>query len=202
MNRARPKQERSRQTRKQVLDAAAKAFADTGYKSTTVARIAADADVTKGALTFHFASKGDIASAIVALFYERWPPRIPEFRSAHPRALDTVWAILRELAVEFRDQTIVRAATRLQAERDFIDVELPTPFVDWTSQLTALYTEAAEAGELRTGVVPEEIARVTVSAFYGAQEVSRTLHGRSDIVERIDELILMLRLAADPDEPA
>lgn len=51
--------------RKQILDAALLAFADDGYDKVSMARIAADAGLTKGGLYFHFSSKEELFSVMV-----------------------------------------------------------------------------------------------------------------------------------------
>ncbi|MFM9615539.1 hypothetical protein [Streptomyces niveiscabiei] len=60
---------------------------------------------------------------------------------------------------------------------------MPTPYVDWTELLESLLA-AAEAGEPRDGLSPQAVARVLVSAFFGAQHISDVLLGRTDVVDR------------------
>ncbi|MFE6744749.1 TetR family transcriptional regulator [Kitasatospora purpeofusca] len=60
------RQERARQTRRALLDAAATEFDLYGYEGTSLARISRTAGVTLGALTFHFPSKAALADAVRA----------------------------------------------------------------------------------------------------------------------------------------
>ena len=53
-------QQRSEETRARILDAAAAAFADSGFDATSVAQICQAAGVTKGAFYHHYDSKKDV----------------------------------------------------------------------------------------------------------------------------------------------
>lgn len=59
-----PQQQRAERTRRRIVAAAAEEFAETGYPSATLHRIARGAGVTMGALTFHFPTKAALAQAV------------------------------------------------------------------------------------------------------------------------------------------
>ncbi len=59
--------------RQQILEAAAHAFSTDGYDKVSMARIAADAGLTKGGVYFHFASKEEVFTAMVeSELSQRW----------------------------------------------------------------------------------------------------------------------------------
>ncbi|MEU9060958.1 helix-turn-helix domain-containing protein, partial [Streptomyces sp. NPDC048430] len=58
------KQERSRRTYEQFLDAAAEEFAQYGYSDANLQRVVDRTSLTKGALYGHFARKEDLAEAL------------------------------------------------------------------------------------------------------------------------------------------
>lgn len=62
-----PRQLRAEQTRATIITAAADLFDRQGYESTSLSDIVEHAQVTKGALYFHFAAKDDLAHAIMEL---------------------------------------------------------------------------------------------------------------------------------------
>ena len=56
--------EEARETRNRILDAAEQVFYDKGVSRTSLADIAAQAGVTRGAIYWHFANKGDLFTAM------------------------------------------------------------------------------------------------------------------------------------------
>ncbi|MCX4665741.1 ScbR family autoregulator-binding transcription factor [Streptomyces sp. NBC_01381] len=186
------KQERSARTRHRVLMGAAELFTERGFRHTSVKDVADRVEMTKGAVYFHYPTKEALAVAIVDEHYARWPKMFGEIRDEGLGPVDTVVRMLEWAAEAFQDDVIVQAGARLQIERPQIDVELPTPYVDWIARIESLLTSAREAGELRAGVAPDEAARSLVSAFFGSQHVSDVLNSRADVVPRWQELSALL----------
>ncbi len=60
-----------RARRAQIVDAAAEVVAEVGYAHTTLARIAEKAGISKGVITYHFASKDEILRLVVTRFFEQ-----------------------------------------------------------------------------------------------------------------------------------
>lgn len=182
-------------TRIQILTAAATLFSTAGFRGTSMQEVAKRAEVTKGAVYFHFPTKEILAIAVVEEHYTRWPEALAELSAEGLSPLDTGVALLDRAAMAFRDDVVVRAGARLQIERSLIDVPLPEPYIGWIDLLTELLTQAAELGQLRPGASPGAVARVLVSGFFGMQHISETLHQRSDIIERWQELRDMVLLS-------
>ena len=102
-NAARAPQARRRGSLDQVLiDAAMDLFASYGYSGTSLARIARAAGVTKGALYWHFADKGEFFIAVVSKVLGEWEQvfekpaqaaNAVEFRAEFVRMFDTMAAL-------------------------------------------------------------------------------------------------------------
>jgi AcrR family transcriptional regulator len=181
-------QERARQTRRLILLAAAEEFATNGFRSTSLVHVAQRAGITKGAIYHHFGNKENLAASVVEEHYSQWPALVAETRSRGLNSLETIIAILEQVATVFRDDPLVQASARLQIERSTIGIPLPTPFVGWTELMTDLFETAHRDGYLRPECSPQAAARVIVAAFFGIQHISDTLHERRDILERWDEV--------------
>ncbi|WP_345961656.1 ScbR family autoregulator-binding transcription factor [Streptomyces sp. BRB040] len=187
-----PKQDRSVRTRQLVLLKAAECFAENGYADSSVLDVAERAGMTKGAVYHHFPSKEMLAIAVVEEHYARWPALLAQTRTKGLAPFDTVMDLLDGVAVAFRRDPVVQAGARLQLERSLIGAPLPAPYVGWTQLITELLVDARAAGELRTGVAPEEAARLVVASFFGMQHISDVLHGRADLAERWAEVRRMI----------
>ena len=57
---------KSRRTRARILDAAMRLFAEIGYHAATNAMIADAANLTRGAMLYHFASREELVEAAIA----------------------------------------------------------------------------------------------------------------------------------------
>ena len=93
---------KSRRTRARILDAAMRLFAEVGYHSATNAMIADAANLTRGAMLYHFASREELVEAAVA-FIEVERARLFEQAAGHSvgadaaeHAIDAYWALLHE----------------------------------------------------------------------------------------------------------
>jgi AcrR family transcriptional regulator len=196
----RPQQDRAARTRSEIIVAAARLFDYKGFPATSISDIADEVGMTKGAVYFHFRNKEDIALEVVRQHYAGWPDIIAEAKSEGLPPLETIKVLVNRVAREFRDNIVVKAGARLQAERNLIGASLPRPYVGWTQILTEMFTDAEEAGQLRAGVSPAAAARTLVSAFHGVQHVSDILTGRTDLIDRWTELreLLFFAIAAQP----
>ncbi|WP_405584688.1 ScbR family autoregulator-binding transcription factor [Streptomyces sp. NBC_01190] len=182
------KQERAVRTRGQVLDAAAQAFAAKGFPGVTILEVAERTGMTKGAVYFHYPSKEALAIAVAEEFYDRLPAIAATVRERALPPLESVAELLTSTAVAFRDDTVIQAGARLQIERSLIGASLPMPYVGYTETVTAWLQEASDADEL-TAADPGLVARVLISAFFGAQHLSWVLNDRVDIAERVNEIV-------------
>ncbi|WP_035791765.1 ScbR family autoregulator-binding transcription factor [Kitasatospora mediocidica] len=179
-----PRQDRAVRTRAQVLEAAAVLFAERGFRGTNVQDVAAQVSMTKGAVYFHFPNKDSLAVGVVEEHYARWPVLLDRIRTKNLAPLATVEELFDRAARAFRDDPVIQAGARLQIERDYIDAPLPEPYVGWTERVATLLHDARAAGELRSGVDPDEAAAFLVAAFFGLQHISEVLNHRKDIVKR------------------
>lgn len=183
------KQERAARTRQSVLEAAAELFAVKGFPAVTVLDVAERTGLTKGAVYFHFTNKEAIAVAVAHDFYGRIEATATALLREERAPLEQAIEFVRRLAVLFRDDRVIQAGARLQLERPYIDSSLPTPYVGALDALTGILVEAGKAGQLPPGADPEALARVLLSAFFGAQHMSWVLSDRADLPDRVEEIL-------------
>lgn len=95
---------KSHRTRARILDAAMLLFAERGYHAVTNADIADAADLTRGAMLYHFATRDALAAAAVThiqaartALFEAAVRNRPEGVDTAEHAIDSYWKLLHEL---------------------------------------------------------------------------------------------------------
>jgi AcrR family transcriptional regulator len=185
------KQERALRTRARIIQAAAQAFADTGFPNVTIQDVAELAGMTKGAVYFHYANKEALALSVADEFYHRINTIAGGIEDQHLPPLTSVAELLLQTAHALQHDVVIQAGARLQIERAMIQSELPIPYQNYTDQLTTWLNQATTHGHL-TNTTPATLAQVLVSAFFGAQHISWTLNQRTDLTERTLNIIRTL----------
>ncbi len=71
---ARRTKEEALETRKAIIDAAVRVFAVRGISTASLTDIAVEAGVTRGAIYWHFANKGDLLNSLLDQFLEYYTP--------------------------------------------------------------------------------------------------------------------------------
>ncbi|MFJ2903935.1 ScbR family autoregulator-binding transcription factor [Streptomyces sp. NPDC087212] len=177
------RQERAIRTRRTILEAAGAVFDEYGYASTTIAMVMERADVTKGALYFHFPSKESLARAVLA----EQPPLgdVPSQPCKLQEMVDVTFVLGQWLLAD----PLVKGGVRLAVDQCAPQsVAYAGLFRRWTDRLTELLQRAEEQGELLPSVVPRDTVETLVGSFAGLQLMSRALTDRADLAHRISVL--------------
>jgi AcrR family transcriptional regulator len=158
-------------SRKRLIDAAAKVFAERGYLQATVDDVAAEAGLSKGTVYWNFQSKADLFAALVEDRIDRPAEQIVEITrtaTAEETSLPRVSAGVAALLVDQRDVFLLLHEYWIAAVRD------PEMRRGWRRRQDRLRKSLASALEKRhetTGVpstVPlDELATVFISLAMG-----------------------------------
>ncbi len=157
----------SRRTRRTLLLAAARAFGSRGYHAASVRDILVDAELTKGALYFHFRSKEDLARALVVEVFRSWRIVVADLSS---RGLDPLCRLLLESdAIVGRRMydPVVRGASRAMSEAETFVSERQVWLHDWLTDIEGHLGAAAAEGVLRDDVDPARVARLVQAISTG-----------------------------------
>ena len=175
-----PKQERGIRTRQAILLAAASVFDECGYESASISEILARAEVTKGALYFHFPSKEALAQGVVGAQMSTLTPTENEL------SLQGVIDLTLQVADRLQHDLLLRAGIRLAVEQggNFRPADA-APYRGWIGMCRELFEKARLGGELLPHVSPATAADLVVGCFTGTQLLSQVLTGRADVVERV-----------------
>ncbi|MBQ0827178.1 ScbR family autoregulator-binding transcription factor [Streptomyces tagetis] len=178
------RQERAVRTRNAILVAAGEVFAERGYAGATIFDVYSRCGVTKGAFYFHFASKVELAQAVLdeqvsgQMGYLEVPPG--ECGVRLQGALDLGLLVSHRLTFDRMLQGSIRLAVDQVHELD-----RRVPYQAWIDVHAGLLGEARDAGELLPGVDVGDAARMIVGAFSGVQLLSEVMSERSDVEERV-----------------
>ncbi|MFD8999989.1 ScbR family autoregulator-binding transcription factor [Streptomyces sp. NPDC059582] len=177
------RQERAIRTRRVILEAAGAVFDEHGYTSTTIAMVLERAEVTKGALYFHFPSKESLAQAVLdeQVPFGAVPP--------HPCKLQEIIDMTFVVGVRLLGNSLLRGSVRLAVDQATPSgVDHGQPFRQWAERLTELMEEARGQGELLPTVRSRDTVELLVGAFTGIQLMSRALTDRTDLGGRLSVL--------------
>ncbi|HEY0237123.1 MAG TPA: ScbR family autoregulator-binding transcription factor [Friedmanniella sp.] len=183
-----PQQDRGHARRASVLEGAARVFDDVGFGQSTLKQITEASGATIGSVYFYFPAKDDMALAIV----DEQNSRTFAAMSAAAEGFHGIEAVIRAsraVADALLTDVIVRAGIRLSLEQGTLATPTGQFYRAWIEALAGPVREAADSGELRTGLEPAALARAMVSWFTGVQLVSSVLSGRADLYQALGETL-------------
>ncbi|QIX49348.1 ScbR family autoregulator-binding transcription factor [Rhodococcus sp. DMU1] len=185
------KQVRAAVTRQQIVHAAAAMFDERGFHGASFADILRDTGLSKGAVYFHFASKIDLAGAIVAEQHRRSIALVDAIAGTEASTLEQIVMLCHGIGRQMIEDPVVRAGIRLTLELGSLD-KPAGPYLDWITACEAFGRRAVEEGDLDAHLDPSMLAHFVISAFTGVQLLSDVLAGRVDLEERIDQMWTLL----------
>src|SRR5690349_12203048 len=136
------KQARSERTRATIIKAAAEMFERYGYGATGLSDIIAHAQVTRGAIYFHFASKEELAHAVMDEQHEMWMRQATAFAGLEAPAVEVLIRMSYGLARQLLEHPVVRAGIRLTLENGTYQRPHPDPYLDWINAVEGLLRRA------------------------------------------------------------
>lgn len=180
-------QRKSAQTRLKMLEAAVDCLVESGYQGLTTAQVAERAQVSRGAMHHHFATRMDLVAAVVEhIFYQRMRLFLDDYLAAmaqskgallidlatdaHWRSVQTrEYAAYLELAVAARTDPELNAAFEPAARRydEVWTAEMIESFPQWQDQWRAMKLGSDFAIAVHSGLLmhrpvfgPERIEQV------------------------------------------
>ncbi|MFB7515244.1 ScbR family autoregulator-binding transcription factor [Streptomyces sp. NPDC056144] len=174
------RQERAEVTRSAILEGAARAFEKSGFAGTSLSDIVSEAGVTKGALYFHFASKEELAQAVIQEQFSVGDER----PAAEPPGVQTVIDLVHDMAEQLQESARVRAAIRLVVDQSSSGGGNADPYMQWIDVVRNCLAQAQGRGDVKAEVDVDGAATLIVGAWAGIQLTSQVMTGRKDLRER------------------
>jgi len=155
-------------TRQRLIAAASRQFAHHPYSMVSLDDILTEAELTKGAMYFHFPSKQALASAIVDHLSEITRAAVTELLARKMSGLETLIDLVYLLAVQDTEHEVARAGVRLLETLD----KTATLLQSWIELVTTLIQKAMTEGDVIDHHDPEDIAKMLVALWLGTRRIS------------------------------
>lgn len=193
-------QERARRTRSTIVGAAAAEFAKRGYAAASINAILEHSNATKGAMYFHFASKEDLARAVLEEGLERYQVIVARWQDAPGLdPFERLHGLVADLGKALRDDVVIAAEFRLVTEPEFAQEARLRGSTVWGRAGHRLAVEAQELGLFRPGADPARFVEAVASSLAGQRYLADLTAPEVDAGERF-ELCLEVPLEAMASE--
>jgi AcrR family transcriptional regulator len=178
------RQARSEATRRRIIDSAVDLINEIGYPASGLADIIERAELTKGALYYHFESKEAVATAIIE---EGMDKILDGFRSAdrpNSPAMENIVLGLFAVADAINADGVAQAACRLLRTFGGFNPAAKATYGILEDDLSERVTSAVEQHDLRSDVDAEAVVATVLASMLGAELVSSALSDGRDLRRR------------------
>ena len=184
-------------TRQAIIAAAAAEFAVRGFEATTYSSIAAAMGKQKSAVGYHhFASKEEIALAVVAEQRQRWSAIVERVEAATEPGLVRLFVLLLDAVEDAREHALARATVRLLVEARAVGLVFPRSPFGWRATVQQQVQTAIDAGVIPAGASAETLTARLLNASFGVFEVENRGLQPADTVANLRALWADLLSAA------
>jgi TetR/AcrR family transcriptional regulator, transcriptional repressor for nem operon len=164
--------QRSDTTRDQILRAAAHQFAQRPYYAVGLDDILAEAQLTKGAMYFHFRSKHALALAIVDEQTERAAESVKNLLARKLSGLESLIDVSYLIAVGDITQDVTRASFNLLESVGRTEKLQTRLLGGWIQLMGEIAQRGIAEGDIVDQADPEDVGRLLVSIFVGMRQAS------------------------------
>ena len=169
-------EQRPASTRSRILDAGERLVQVRGFNGFSYADVAAELDLTKASLHYHFPSKAELGEALIARYAERFAQALAAIDAnvtLAPAKLGAYASLYAEVLREERMCLCGMLAAEYQTLPDPIRDAVVAFLVDNEAWLALVLEDGREDGSLRFSNTPADTARSIVSGLEGAMLVAR-----------------------------
>jgi TetR/AcrR family transcriptional regulator, transcriptional repressor for nem operon len=159
-------------TRQQLLHAAAHQFSQRAYHDVGLDDVLAEAELTKGAMYFHFRSKHALAFAIVEDQATQARAAVADLLTRKFSGLETLIDFSYQLAVGDIGNETARAGFNLLESIGRIEGLQAKRLGGWIQTLSAIASRAITEGDILDECDPQDVGRLLVSTYMGLRQTS------------------------------
>lgn len=182
------------------MTSAVQLFNEIGYPATGLGDIIERAEITKGALYYHFESKEALATAIIEEGSAILSHAFNRIRDSSAPALERIIHGLFVVADLLSTDMVARSGTQLlRALGEFNDAAGRT-YNLWLDEMASRVGEAIEEGDLREGLEPRAVGEMIVGSMLGAELLSNATSSGTDVLQRLSRMWQVLLPAIVTEE--
>jgi AcrR family transcriptional regulator len=167
------------------MTSAVELFNEIGYPATGLGDIIERAEMTKGALYYHFDSKESLATAIIEEASGHLVEAFRNITASPAPALESIIHGLFVVADLLHTDQIARSGTQLlRAFGEFNDVAAQT-YGAWVTEMTQRTKQAIDEGDLRSDLDANAVAETIVGSMLGAELLANATTAGADVLQRV-----------------
>jgi AcrR family transcriptional regulator len=194
------RQARSEATRRKIITSAVELFNEIGYPATGLGDIIERAEMTKGAIYYHFDSKESLATAIIE---EGSAHLVEAFRSITSSSAPALEGIIHGVFVVadlLGTDQIARSGTQLLRAFGEFNKAATRTYGGWVAEMTDRTRQAIEEGDLRNDLDPQAVGETIVGSMLGAELLASATTAGADVLQRVARTWKVLMPAIVSDE--
>lgn len=190
---------RADSTRQQILRAAAHQFARRAYHDVGLDDILAEAELTKGAMYFHFRSKHALAVAIIDQHRTEGRVAVEDLLARQLSGLETLIDFCYLAAVHDITKDVARAASHLIESVGRTEGLQTKLLGGWIEMLATVVTRAIAEGDVSDEWEPQDVGRLIVSMYMGLRQTSDLEDPKRYLLDLERNCMLVLAGILQPD---
>jgi TetR/AcrR family transcriptional regulator, transcriptional repressor for nem operon len=190
---------RSDTTRQRLIAEASRQFARRSYSMVSLDDILAEAELTKGAMYFHFPSKQALAFAIIDDLTEMSRAAATELLARRMSGLETLIELFYLFSVQNIQHEVARAGARLLETLDNTTSRPSTLWRSWIEFIISLIQKGVADGDVVDHIDPEDMAKMLVALWVGMPRISDLDHPEHYLDNLHKAWILVLPGFTNPD---
>jgi len=194
-------------TREQLLSKALTVFSRKGYATTTLQDIADEAEVTRGAIYWHFGGKAELYSTLISEYAGRGNLIIQQAASEGGTLLDILRRVFVRQLQAIEDDRELRLIMELHFFKTGLDPELEegrqkqiSASLELIQILAGIMAQAVEAGLLRSDLDPKTMASAYLAFQNGLIQLWLTAPGQFSLKASAESYAEILIAGLRPPE--
>ena len=179
-------QARAAETRQAIIAAAAEIFEQRGYGNTSLSDVIERANVTKGAFYYHFATKEDLAAAIIEQANNAFGTALDAELGAPSPMLEKLIRVPFIAVDMMRNDQLIRVGYALRMAANQVTLAAGAVLEQRRATFVGAVKTAIAEGDLNSDIDPEELGHTIWASVTGTHVIAAASH--DNIVTRLAQV--------------